>query len=70
MVHWSAAPAPPRTERRRVTYRAAVARWPRARIIPAPGPTDCVEAMTAYAAFRNCATVRFRYCGISANLIE
>jgi hypothetical protein len=32
MVHWSAAPAPPRTERRRVTYRAAVARWPRARI--------------------------------------
>ena len=23
MVHWSTAPAPPRTERRRVTYRAA-----------------------------------------------
>jgi hypothetical protein len=32
MVHRSAAPAPPRTERRRVTYRAAVARWPAARI--------------------------------------
>jgi len=34
MVHWSAAaaPAPPRTARRTVTYRAAVARWPTARI--------------------------------------
>ena len=32
MVHWSAAPAPPRTARRRVTYRAAVARWSAARI--------------------------------------
>src|SRR2546429_6042762 len=32
MVHWLATPAPPRTERRRVTYRAAVARWPAARI--------------------------------------
>jgi hypothetical protein len=28
VTHWSAASAPPRTERRRVTYRAAVARWP------------------------------------------
>src|SRR6266446_8158128 len=32
MVHRSAAPAPPRTERRRVTQRAAVAPWPAARI--------------------------------------
>ena len=32
MVHRSAAPAPPRTARRRVTYRAAIVRWPRARI--------------------------------------
>jgi len=32
MVHRSAAPAPPRTARRRVTYRAAILRWPAARI--------------------------------------
>src|SRR5262249_11715183 len=32
MVHWLAAPAPPRTAWRRVTYRAEVARWPAARI--------------------------------------
>src|SRR5262249_40995269 len=31
-VHWSAAPAPPRTSGERVTYRAAVARWPAARV--------------------------------------
>src|SRR5215831_14194872 len=32
LVHRLAAPAPPRTARRTVTHRAAVARWPRARI--------------------------------------
>jgi hypothetical protein len=32
MVHRSTAPAPPRTARRRVTYRAAILRWPAARI--------------------------------------
>jgi len=32
LVHRLAAPAPPRTAWRRVTYRAAVARWPAARI--------------------------------------
>jgi hypothetical protein len=32
MVHRLAAPTPPRTPRRRVTYRAEVARWPAVRI--------------------------------------
>jgi hypothetical protein len=32
MVYRLAAPAPPRTEPRRVTQRAAVPRWPAARI--------------------------------------
>jgi hypothetical protein len=32
LVHRLAAPAPPRTARRRVTYRATILRWPAARI--------------------------------------
>ena len=36
MVHRSAARAPPRTARRRMSYRGAVTRWPAARITAAP----------------------------------
>ena len=45
-VHRLAAPAPPRTARRRVTYRAAVARWPRACITLRQGARVVMKTWT------------------------
>ena len=58
MVHRSAAPAPPRTERRRVSYRAAVARWPAARM------TLCIELETDFDEFSACPDAEAVFGGV------